>query len=400
MSRAQSSLFRLLDLLCTFLSHSKSSFLIVLRRSTTRSDVWPTGWAELAYSCEPTISLKWTTTQRLPRSSSTDRAWRRRSILLRASRLLLLNRIWTMSKYGTCWLHHCTYRKEKQVQTDHKFITRTEKTLCQVHLVSEQVRGDLQLRSHKKRKSSQESHSDRDGIPWAHWAVQGENESLSRLSETENHNRLTLEEPRDHQLSEARSEALKQECRADFLDCSIRELQRQIRSSRMEIDHTTLGCETSRRDQARPGCTKNWRSEKEHSEKLSLEVFTKWKNWKRSGNATWRILQARIECTRAHIANTRVMNDSREFQDLESVCSGKLSHIPSQPAVFQSLHGMLGRDQSLRPDTWNVLASSGNVFDSPLAPIDSSSTLYRGRLHSWILNATDGDLVRPTTERL
>ena len=228
----------------------------------------------------PTISLKWTTTQRLPRSSSTDRAWRRRSILLRASRLLLLNRIWTMSKYGTCWLHHCTYRKEKQVQTDHKFITRTEKTLCQVHLVSEQVRGDLQLRSHKKRKSSQESHSDRDGIPWAHWAVQGENESLSRLSETENHNRLTLEEPRDHQLSEARSEALKQECRADFLDCSIRELQRQIRSSRMEIDHTTLGCETSRRDQARPGCTKNWRSEKEHSEKLSLEVFTKWKNWK------------------------------------------------------------------------------------------------------------------------
>ena len=33
----------------------------------------------------------------------------------------LLNRIWTMSKCGTCWLHHCTYRREKQVQTDHKF---------------------------------------------------------------------------------------------------------------------------------------------------------------------------------------------------------------------------------------------------------------------------------------
>ena len=35
-----------------------------------------------------------------------------------------------------------------------------------------------------KRKSSQESRSDRDGIPLAYRAVQGENETLSRLSES------------------------------------------------------------------------------------------------------------------------------------------------------------------------------------------------------------------------
>ena len=91
-----------------------------------------------------------------------------------------------------------------------------------------------------ERKSSQESHSDREGISLAHRAVRGENESLSRLSESENDTKFILEEQRDQLLSEAKSEVRKQECRADFLDCAIRVLQRQIHSSRMEIDHTNL----------------------------------------------------------------------------------------------------------------------------------------------------------------
>ena len=67
-----------------------------------------------------------------------------------------------------------------------------------------------------KRKSSQESHSDREGIPLAHRAVRGENEALSRLSESENAARLALEEQGDHLLAEAKSEVKKQECRACF----------------------------------------------------------------------------------------------------------------------------------------------------------------------------------------
>ena len=31
------------------------------------------------------------------------------------------------------------------------------------------------------------------------------------------------------------------------------------------------------------------------------------------------------------------MKDSTEFQDMESICSGKLSHVPSQLAVVQVL---------------------------------------------------------------
>ena len=85
------------------------------------------------------------------------------------------------------------------------------------------------------------------------------------------------------------------------------------------------------------------------------------------------------------------MNDSRELQDVESAGSGRLSHVPSQPAIVPSPCGMLSRDQSLRLDTWNLLGTSGIVCDSPLAPIDSSSTPHRGMFHSWNLNAADGN---------
>ena len=63
---------------------------------------------------------------------------------------------------------------------------------------------------------------------------------------------------------------------------------------------------------------------------------------------------------------------------IESACSGRLSHVPSQQAVIPSPRGLLSRDQSMRRDTWNLLGTSGNVFDNPQAPIDSVSTPYRG----------------------
>ena len=52
-------------------------------------------------------------------------------------------------------------------------------------------------------------------------------------------------------------------------------------------------------------------------------------------------LQERVNC----------MNDSGVFQDVESICSGKLSNVPSQSAIVPSPYGMRSRDQSLRPDT-------------------------------------------------
>ena len=48
---------------------------------------------------------------------------------------------------------------------------------------------------------------------------------------------------------------------------------------------------------------------------------------------------------------------------------------------------------------WNLHGTWENVFDNPSTPIDSVSTPYRGMLHSWNLNATDGDPVQPGTVR-
>ena len=81
-------------------------------------------------------------------------------------------------------------------------------------------------------------------------------------------------------------------------------------------------------------------------------------------------------------------NDFGELHSVESACSGR--HVPSQLVIVPSPRGTLSRDQSLRPDTWNLRGTSGNVFDNPPAPIDSVSTPEREMIHSWNLDATDG----------
>ena len=52
-------------------------------------------------------------------------------------------------------------------------------------------------------------------------------------------------------LSQTKAKTMKQECRSDFAECYIRELKRPTQSNRMEIDHTNLGYEQTRREQVR-----------------------------------------------------------------------------------------------------------------------------------------------------
>ena len=180
----------------------------------------------------PTISLKFTI-QRVHGCSSTERVRRRLMIQPRALRLPLLSRIWTMSKYGKSRCHRCAYRREKHVPTDHEFVTPSEKTQCQVHLTSKKVHRNLPQCSHTKESRAMRH---REGSSSGHQPVQGKNEALSGLSGSENAARPALEEYGDHLLAEAKSEVLKQECRADFLDCPIREFQRQTHSKCLEMN--------------------------------------------------------------------------------------------------------------------------------------------------------------------
>ena len=82
------------------------------------------------------------------------------------------------------------------------------------------------------------------------------------------------------------------------------------------------------------------------------------------------------------------MNDSRDFQDAESVRSGQ-SHVTSQPALLPPLSdpaGMLSRSFGVPirrdgpPSIWDTHGISGNVFAHPVA---SSTAPYPQELNPW-----------------
>ena len=56
------------------------------------------------------------------------------------------------------------------------------------------------------------------------------------------------------------------------------------------------------------------------------------------------------------------VNDSGDFQDVESNHSGRLSHVSSQPAMIPSSQALLSRDKRLPLDTWNQSGVQENVF--------------------------------------
>ena len=65
------------------------------------------------------------------------------------------------------------------------------------------------------------------------------------------------------------------------------------------------------------------------------------------------------------------MNDSGDFQHVESIKSGRLSHVSSQPEMIPSSRSLLSRDKRLPLDTWksgvqeNVFGNQFSTFDSP-----------------------------------
>ena len=72
------------------------------------------------------------------------------------------------------------------------------------------------------------------------------------------------------------------------------------------------------------------------------------------------------------------MNDSMVFEDAESVRSGQLSHVLSQPALFPRTREqgrLLTRDQSPRPDIFAGLHAT-------------ASTPHAGMLNSWCSDVT------------
>ena len=88
------------------------------------------------------------------------------------------------------------------------------------------------------------------------------------------------------------------------------------------------------------------------------------------------------------------LNDSGEFQEAESNYSGRLSHVPSQPATLPSSSSMLRRDKRLSLGTWNASGPQENVSGNQLSTFDSSRNHPQGIHHSTTPSATGRPVAR------
>ena len=89
------------------------------------------------------------------------------------------------------------------------------------------------------------------------------------------------------------------------------------------------------------------------------------------------------------------LNDSRDYQNAESVRSGQSHHVTSQPVFFPphpDPGGMLSRSLGMPsrnygpPSVWDTHGKSGNVFAIPMA---SSSAPYPQESNPWVSNVSE-----------
>ena len=72
------------------------------------------------------------------------------------------------------------------------------------------------------------------------------------------------------------------------------------------------------------------------------------------------------------------MNESGEFQEVESNHSGRLSYVSSQLAMIPSSRSVLSRDKRLPLDTWNTSGLQENVFGNQFSTFDSHRDHHQG----------------------
>ena len=124
----------------------------------------------------------------------------------------------------------------------------------------------------------------------------------------------------------------KQECRADFLDSSVRDLQRPLDSNRLEIYCTNQGYEESRKEQARlheelPQRKRVLREteirsihevgEMKKVQEMRIDEFSR--KGLRKSHATIQEFTSQVQKLQERMND---MSDSQEFQDIAPVCSG------------------------------------------------------------------------------
>ena len=71
------------------------------------------------------------------------------------------------------------------------------------------------------------------------------------------------------------------------------------------------------------------------------------------------------------------MNNSGEFQDIESNYSGRLSHVSSQPEMVPSSRALPSRDKTLPLDAWNQSGVQENVCEKFVCCFSKKRFFYK-----------------------
>ena len=217
--------------------------------------------------------------------------------------------------------------------------------------------------------------------------------------------RILLERQREQILADCQTAIRKHEFQADYDGRSIQKLNEMIESQKEEICRAHQGDERLRRDQQllhEQLLEQNLDLREAHEK--SLNEMEEWKRFQGSTFDTIarrkRLIEDRdtiLELTGKiqELQNEiNCMNDSRDFQDAESVRSGH-SHVASQPVSFPPHPvpgGMLSRSLGMPsrkngpPSIWDTHGMSGNVFANPTA---SSSAPYPQESNPWVSNVSE-----------
>ena len=216
--------------------------------------------------------------------------------------------------------------------------------------------------------------------------------------------RILLERQKEQILADYRAEIQKHEFQADCDRRNIQKLNGVVESQRGETNRVLQGDEQFRRDQQllHVQLMEQTRDLREaHVKSLNeMEELKRFQGSTFDGCSRRKLIEDRdtiLELTGKiqELQNEiSCMNDSRDFQDAESVRSGQ-SHVPSPPAFFPPLQnpgGMLSRSLGMLnrnhgpPSIWDTHGISGNVSANPAA---SSSAPYPQELNPWVSHVSE-----------
>ena len=215
-----------------------------------------------------------------------------------------------------------------------------------------------------------------------------------------------------HSLAECQAEIEKHEFQANYDRRSVRKLGENIESQQEEL-HRAQAEELQRRDQQllhEQILKQNWDLRETHEKSLNeMEELNKFQSSTFDTIARRRLVENQdtiLELTDKiqDLQNeTNRMNDSRDFQDAESIRSGN-SHVTSRPVSFPPHpipEGMLSRSTGMPsrregpPSIWDTHGFSGNIFANPDA---SSSAPHPQELNPWS-SSTEEPLHSSTVEK-